>query len=304
MTSHRVFVYGSLLRGLHNHHRLSPGSDSTLISAAVTASPFVLVDSGSGYPYALAADRARSIDEPAQLKGELYEVTDELLHSSLDPLEGHPDYYRRGIIDLAEGLGQAALYLLHSEPRIREIRSDGSGLAFAPVAPAGDWRSHLASVRAAQAWPPTRDTVQSEGARRSPFPLQMFARVPPVSVGASLWVESEHRQPTSDTCAGPHAVFSYGCNSLEELRERCSNPLLEAEAAELLGAMRVFGGASARWGGAVASVRPRTGEVVHGQVAWLSSAELEQLDSFEGTDAWSRERTAEPNQPRQLCRAN
>jgi hypothetical protein len=70
---HRVFVYGSLLRGLHNHHRL--GTTSTLLlAAAQTADPFVLVDSGQGYPYALEAACARPIDTAAPLVGEVYEV--------------------------------------------------------------------------------------------------------------------------------------------------------------------------------------------------------------------------------------
>jgi len=89
---HRVFVYGSLLRGLHNHHFLGA---STLVGKAKTAEQYVLVDSGHGYPYALEAACARGIDAAAQLVGEVYEVTDAVLHENLDPLEDHPDIYRR-----------------------------------------------------------------------------------------------------------------------------------------------------------------------------------------------------------------
>ena len=76
MPSHRVFVYGSLLRGLHNHHLLHMAK-LTRAPANTAAAEFVLVDSGSGYPFALAADRARASDArtPSVLLGEVYEVT-------------------------------------------------------------------------------------------------------------------------------------------------------------------------------------------------------------------------------------
>ena len=32
---------------------------------------------------------------------------------------------------------------------------------------------------------------------------------------------------------GPHAVFLYGCNGVETLRERCQNPAISAIAAEV-----------------------------------------------------------------------
>ena len=46
----RVFVYGSLLRGLHNSHLLSGAP--LLLPGARTVEHYVLVDSAHGYPYA------------------------------------------------------------------------------------------------------------------------------------------------------------------------------------------------------------------------------------------------------------
>ena len=40
---HRVFVYGSLLRGLHNHHWIS--KNSRLLGAALSRERYVIVDS-------------------------------------------------------------------------------------------------------------------------------------------------------------------------------------------------------------------------------------------------------------------
>eukprot|EP00967_Tisochrysis_lutea_P153661 scaffold303787_cov31-Tisochrysis_lutea.AAC.2 len=242
MVVHRVFVYGSLLRGLHNHHRL--GSSSILVGEARTAHPYVLIDSGHGYPFALNAACARAVDLPAPLVGEVYEVTDDVLYNSLDPLEDHPDIYRRREVDLADGAGRASLYLLENEQQISAITSDTKGVIFVPSKPAGDWRSHLQGARSVSPWPDTRRTL---------------------------------------TEPGPHAVFSYGCNGLDTLRQRCRNPSIRAVAAELRGAIRVFGGYSERWRGAVASVSQKPGGVIYGNVAFLSNDDLKLLDEFETT---------------------
>jgi len=241
--SHRVFVYGSLLRGLHNHHRL--GTTSTLVHmSARTADPYVLVDSGQGYPFALEAACARPVDVVAPLVGEVYEVTDEVLYKSLDPLEDHPDIYRRREVELAGGAGRASLYVLHDGMQIAAICSDVHGAVYVPASPPGDWRSHVKTARTVPPWPDTRRTL---------------------------------------TEPGPHAVFSYGCNGLEALRERCRNPSIQAVAAELRGAARIFGGYSERWGGAVASVMEQPGAILYGNVAFLGTEELALLDGFEAT---------------------
>ena len=57
----RVFVYGSLLKGLCNHYHLG-GSRLVTAKARTAASTYVLIDSGEGYPYAIAGALARDGD--------------------------------------------------------------------------------------------------------------------------------------------------------------------------------------------------------------------------------------------------
>jgi hypothetical protein len=99
------------------------------------------------------------------------------------------------------------------------------------------------------------------------------------------------------TCSPPRAaastaampgtlVFSYGSNSLTQLRLRVHNPRLTARPASLPGYARVFCLKSASWdGGGVASLAPindPSATAARGSVVELSPAELGALDSFEG----------------------
>ena len=79
---------------------------------------------------------------------------------------------------------------------------------------------------------------------------------------------------------GPFAVFCWP-NGVAQLRERCGNPAITARRAEMREAARVFGGWSARWGGAVASVVRKKHTRVRGSVSYLTQAELKKLDVFE-----------------------
>ena len=73
--SHRVFVYGSLLRGLHNH-RLLTASQLIAQRARTKAPSFLLVDSGQGYPFALDGT---GDERSTALLGEVYEVSSAVL---------------------------------------------------------------------------------------------------------------------------------------------------------------------------------------------------------------------------------
>ena len=61
-------------------------------------------------------------------------------------------------------------------------------------------------------------------------------------------------------------VFCFGSNGIEQLRERCKNPKLEAQKACLPGYSRIFAGTNARWNGAVASITEVEGYEVRGSV--------------------------------------
>ncbi len=117
----RVFVYGSLLRGLGNH-RLLEGS--RFIAADRTRPTFTLFDLGSFPGMVAGGDTA--------VAGEVWEVDPQTLER-LDRLEGHPRFYQRTAIVLASRR-HAETYLL---PTLL-------GANRGPVA-CGDWRAHYAA---------------------------------------------------------------------------------------------------------------------------------------------------------------
>lgn len=113
----RVFVYGTLLEGEPNHRFLAK---ARLVGEATTKPEFELRDLG-GYP-ALVHGGGQAV------AGEVYEV-DEPTLVRLDRLEGHPRFYRRSRITLADG-ATAETYLL--------LRHQVDGR---PTIPAGSWRT-------------------------------------------------------------------------------------------------------------------------------------------------------------------
>jgi gamma-glutamylcyclotransferase (GGCT)/AIG2-like uncharacterized protein YtfP len=94
-----LFVYGTLMRGEMNHERLA---GARFLGEARSAPGFTLLDLG---PWPALRDEGGS-----SVPGELYEVDDALL-DVLDVLEGHPDWYLRQEIPLADG-GSAWAYVL------------------------------------------------------------------------------------------------------------------------------------------------------------------------------------------------
>ncbi len=80
-TSHRVFVYGTLKRGLHNHVLLERARASFVGPARTTRASFAMLLADAGYPYVVkTTTNARAID------GEVYAVDDDTLER-LDALE-------------------------------------------------------------------------------------------------------------------------------------------------------------------------------------------------------------------------
>lgn len=77
-------------------------------------------------------------------------------------------------------------------------------------------------------------------------------------------------------------IFSYGSNSIAQLRARVENPALEAYPAQAVDWQRIFCVRTATWGGAAASIIPFKGSIVYGAVVFLEDVELERLDRFEG----------------------
>jgi gamma-glutamylcyclotransferase len=114
----RIFVYGTLLSGEHNHRWLQGAS---FIAPARTPPSFELRSLG-GFPGLVARGRTA-------VEGEVYEVAPSTLEA-LDRLEGHPSFYRRTKVRLDDGT-EAETYLL--EP---------PDVAGCPAISSGSWRTH------------------------------------------------------------------------------------------------------------------------------------------------------------------
>lgn len=83
------------------------------------------------------------------------------------------------------------------------------------------------------------------------------------------------------------AVFCYGSNSTQQLRERVKNDELESYGCFAPQFRRIYCGYSTRWGGGPASivrVPDHPDEVCYGTVVYLLDEELARLDRFEGID--------------------
>lgn len=116
-----IFVYGTLMQGLRNHHLLK---DEKLICdkthSQQKADLIVLYDR----PY------MQLNSEGVQIKGELYEVSDSAL-TRLDELEDHPKWYiRKSIHVFSKTLDQtieAFVYLIQDAPETKfgEVYKEG-----------------------------------------------------------------------------------------------------------------------------------------------------------------------------------
>ncbi len=123
---HRVFVYGTLLRGELNHGLLA---DSVYLGTYRTEPRFTLY-ALSGYPGLVASGTTA-------VSGEVYRV-DEFGLRILDQLEGYPRLYGRRLMPTP--FGRAWVYLYRGAVRDR------------PVIRSGDWRDlsrHAGGLRAA-----------------------------------------------------------------------------------------------------------------------------------------------------------
>lgn len=82
--------------------------------------------------------------------------------------------------------------------------------------------------------------------------------------------------------AGLVPIFSYGSNNIHRLRENYGTILNGPLPAYLPDYMRVFGGHSPSWEGAVASVFPAKGKRCYGAIIFVTERQLLQLDKYEG----------------------
>jgi gamma-glutamylaminecyclotransferase len=96
-----VAVYGTLKQGNSNHSLMM---DSTLVSKE-TLKGFIMYNVG-GFPVIYR-------DTDHSIVVEIFEVSEKILSLHLDPLEGHPRWYRRE--QVATSVGTAWLYIMTDE---------------------------------------------------------------------------------------------------------------------------------------------------------------------------------------------
>ena len=120
MNTQLVMVYGSLLKGLHNHPVISDGE---LLGEHETEGVFTMLSLGS-FPGVIKGGHTK-------IKGEVYEVNDSTF-KRLDSLEGYPTFYSRELISTPYSQ-DAWIYLLnhtHQHGTEKEVED-------------GDWKGYL-----------------------------------------------------------------------------------------------------------------------------------------------------------------
>lgn len=147
-----VFVYGSLLSGLSNHHVMA-AAKGTFISVGRTMGLYHLTARGDmQYPY--LTNTPLSPQQMAnRIIGEVYEV-DETGLKVLDELEEYPVYYNRHMVDIQKlttasssdtnqtsEILKCYAYFLESQSILMAIRN-GFGVTYFDVLN-GDWKDHL-----------------------------------------------------------------------------------------------------------------------------------------------------------------
>ncbi|SMC09105.1 gamma-glutamylcyclotransferase family protein [Nitratiruptor tergarcus] len=88
---YKLFVYGTLKKGLCNHFYLH---EATFLGEAITLQAYPLIAPKRWYPYL--------IDKPGKgkrIRGELYALNLATL-KQIDRLEEHPRYYKRKVIEI------------------------------------------------------------------------------------------------------------------------------------------------------------------------------------------------------------
>lgn len=114
---HKVFVYGTLKSGFHNHERFLKNYTGVKAKA-----PGINLHRGPSFPFAVIGKGVAI--------GELYEVDDSTL-KSLDRLEGHPNFYKRILVPVWDECFRRHLAWIYVSPE----------QAFKhPLVEDGDWK--------------------------------------------------------------------------------------------------------------------------------------------------------------------
>ena len=106
----KVFVYGTLKKGFGNNS-LMESAEAKFICETTTKKEYYLVSYGIPYVVKETKEYPRSIRKmKGKIKGELYEIPEKNI-GIIDDLEGHPNWYRRELVELENG-EKAYLYFM------------------------------------------------------------------------------------------------------------------------------------------------------------------------------------------------
>lgn len=104
---HRLFVYGSLKKGFFWYNEYLGNGKSRSLGTFVTGCDFTL--------YIDALPFMVREDSECGVKGEVYEVCDEVLRA-IDKLESCPVFVRRELIEVTDEKGEKVLAWTHVHP--------------------------------------------------------------------------------------------------------------------------------------------------------------------------------------------
>ena len=119
-----IFVYGTLRKGMGNHHLLEGSGFLGMGETVVRYGMYVLP---GGIPYVKRRSGMKAV-----IVGEVYEVDEDTLRR-IDRLEGHPDFYRRRLVPVmlnTEEKIRAWLYFLADEDREGDLFIGGNYVHF------------------------------------------------------------------------------------------------------------------------------------------------------------------------------
>ena len=146
MTAAKLFVYGSLRRGLGNHHHLGAGSRCRFIATGHTVEPLYLTGLRSReYPFLSQERLSHDLSSaPKRVFGELYEITDESLLLYLDHFEDTAVYERR-ILQVTATDASCSSYSAYCYI-VKPALVAGMRRVFSTIyedVPGDDWKKHL-----------------------------------------------------------------------------------------------------------------------------------------------------------------
>lgn len=132
---HNVFVYGSLLSGLHNHPVINPTGAAQGTPGYTLTGQWTMHDLGA-FP-ALRLD-----DAGGQVVGEVYAVDGPTM-ANLDRLEGFPRFYNRREVVVQTATGRVTCWVYYI--------ADATRLRRCPRVKNNDWRRHYEALRSFKA---------------------------------------------------------------------------------------------------------------------------------------------------------